>query len=264
MHKLHQIRGPSPHFLASHFQQKAMPPSVTSPATAPGHTLSFDISKLSKKSINGYTHEIRVVSEFEGYFAVIPAKTASGKDLFDAVHKFVASTYNAQGHRVMKAHADAEGVMQSMISVFGAVGILLTLSPPGQHAQRVERYTQQLNKGTRATLDALPYELPPELMLYLEMSVADGMTLIPNTASFPLSPYEKVHKCRRKFHAQFPFLPFGSVCMVAMGEAKRASIAHDKGIHVQNVVKSEVGVCLGADPDIYFISSQRMRLYRGE
>ena len=97
-------------------------------------------------SINGFTHAIRVVSEYEGYFAVIPAKTAKGRDLFEAIHSLIASTYNARSHRVVNAHADAESVMKSMTAIFGSVGISLTLSPPGQHAQRVERYTQHLEK----------------------------------------------------------------------------------------------------------------------
>ena len=165
------------------------------------------------------------MSEHEGYFAIVPAKTATGKDLFEAVHAFIASVYNARSHRVVLAHADAENVMKSMKAVFGSVGITLTLSPPGQHAQRVERYTQHLNKGVRATLDALPYVLPAELHLYLEMSVADAMTLVPNSASWPLSPYEKAHGCRRQFHSSLPFLSFGTVCMAAMGDVKRKHMA---------------------------------------
>jgi hypothetical protein len=67
---LQELRGPSPHYLAGYFQQKPMLSSTTVPAPSPGHTLSFDISRLKVISINGYTHEIRVVSEYEGYFAV--------------------------------------------------------------------------------------------------------------------------------------------------------------------------------------------------
>jgi hypothetical protein len=262
MRNLQDLRGPSPHYLAGYFQQKSMPPSTTAPAPSPGHTLSFDISKLKVKSINGYTHEIRVVSEFEGYLAVLPARSKDSKDLFEAVHTFIATTYNARSYRVVKANADAEGVMKSMTAVFGSIGIVLTLSPPGQHAQRCERYTQQLNKGARATLDSLPYVLPPEFMLYLDMSVADGTTLVPNSASFPLSPYEKVHQQRRVFHATLPFLPFGAVCSVGMGVAKRDAIGHKLQYHTADVAKSEIGVCLGADPAfpasyIFYVHSTR-------
>ena len=246
-HNLQAVRGPSPHYLAGFFNKKSMPSSTTPPAPSPGHTLSFDISKLSVPSVNGYTHEIRVVSEYEGYFAVLPAKTGHGRDLFDAMHRHIAATYNASGHRVVTAHADAENVMNSMKSVFGSIGITLTLSPPGQHAQRVERYTQQLNKGARATLDALPYILPPDLLLYLHIAVAQGMTLVPNSASFPLTPHEKVFKRRKVFHASHPFLPFGAVCMVAMGDKKRSTKASAQHYHEQEIAKSEVGVCMGMD-----------------
>ena len=248
IHNLQASRGPSPHYYAGYFNKKAMPPSTNPPAAAPGQTLSFDISKLVVPSVNGYTHEVRVVSEFEGYFAVLPARTKNCKDLFEAIHSFIASTYNARSYRVKSVHADAEGVMKSMRAIFGSIGIVLTLSPPGQHAQRVERYTQHLNKGVRATLDSLPYELPPELQLYLDMHVADVSTLVPNSASWPLTPYERVHNKRRLFHKQHPFLPFGTVCMVRMGDAKRAVLAHDNKRHHQAIAKSEVGVCLGMHP----------------
>ena len=241
-------RGPSSHFLAGYFHQKPMLTSTTAPAATPGHTLSFDVSKLSVKSVNGFTHEIRVVSEYEGYFAVIPSRTGQGKDLFEAMHGYIATTYNAQSHRVVKAHADAESVLKSLTAVFGAVGITLTLSPPGQHAQRVERYTQHMNKCSRATLDALPYVLPANLIMYLHMAVADGMSLVPNTASFPHTPYEKVFNRRRQFHPKHPFLSFGAVCVVSMGLDKRAEKGSKRQHHVQDVSKSEIGVCLGSSP----------------
>ena len=245
---LRATRGPDPHYLAGYFNQKPMPPSQTPPASAPGQALSFDIAKLAVPSVNGYTHEVRVVSEFEGYFAVLPARSKSCKDLFEAIHSFIATTYNALSHRVKVAHADAEGVMKAMTAVFGSVGIVLTLSPPGQHAQRIERYTQQLYKGARSTLDCLPYELPSRFDLYLHMNVADMSTLVPNSASWPLSPYERVHNKRRVFHKQHPFLPFGTVCMVKMGDAKRATMAQDSKRHHQSIPKSEVGICLGMHP----------------
>jgi hypothetical protein len=178
---------------------------------------------------------------------ILLSRSKESKDLFEAVHTFIATTYNARSHRVVKAHADAEGVMKSMTAVFGSIGIVLTLSPPGQHAQRVERYTQHLNKGVRATLDSLPYVPPPEFMLYLD-TVADAITLVPNSASFPLSPYEKVHQQRRVFHATLPFLAFGTVCSVGMGIDKRDAKARKDNYHTANVPKSELDVCVGHDP----------------
>ena len=260
IHNYDQVTGPNPHHLAGHYPQKPMPSSVHPPA--PGHTLYLDIRKLKEKSPQGYTHSIQVISEFEGYFAVLPAKSASGEDLFNAVYSYISTTYNAVGHKVVTAHADAESVMKSMRAHFGSIGVTLTLSPPGQHAQRVERYTQTMDNRARSTLDALPYELPPAFLIYLDINVANCMNYVPNSRSFPLTPYEKVHKCRKRFHESMPFLPFGSVCMVSMGEAKRAKNAKDLEYPIKSSVKQEVGVCLGEDPAfpqsyIFYVNSTK-------
>jgi hypothetical protein len=243
-----RLVGPNPHFLAGQFTQKSMPPSDHPPAPSIGHTLSLDIRKLKEKSPQGYTHTIQVVSEYEGYFAVIPAKSATGADLFDALYHYISTTYNAHAHKVVAAHADAESVMKSMRANFGSIGISLTLSPPGQHAQRCERYIQTLDRRSRSTLDSLPYILPPAFQVYLDINVAQCMNLVPNSRSFPLTPYEKVHRHRKRFHETLPFLPFGSVCMVQMGDAKRIKNAKDMGYQLHNAVKQEVGVCMGEDP----------------
>jgi hypothetical protein len=70
IYNLQRAKGYSPHYLAGHFKQKSMSPSVTPPAPSPGHTICFDIRKLKVSSINGYTHSIQIVSEFEGYIAI--------------------------------------------------------------------------------------------------------------------------------------------------------------------------------------------------
>jgi hypothetical protein len=254
-----KVFGVDSHFKAGHFNNQHMTPSSSTPAPSPGHTMCFDISRLTAKSVHGYTHEIRVVSEKEGYFSVIPAKSGSCKDLFIAMYDYIATTYNAKGHRVEVAHADAEGVLKSMQANFGSIGIVLTLSPPGQHAQRVERYTQTLHQRSRSTLDSLCYVLPPDFLLYLHIAVGAAMNLTPNDVSAPYTPYELLHGRRKTFHKKCPFLPFGTVCSVGMGLAKRARIAKDRNYPVQDVAKSEVGVCMGESsvfPDSYLFYIQ--------
>jgi hypothetical protein len=63
-----------------------------------------------------------------------------------------------------------------------------------------------------------------------------------------MTPHEKVHGMRKRFHASLPFLPFGTVCMVQMGDAKRNKNAHDLGYQLHSTMKQEVGVCMGEDP----------------
>ena len=91
--------------------------------------------------------------------------------LFNALYSYISTTYNAHAHKVESIHADAESVMKSMRAHFGTIGITLTLSPPGQHAQRCERYTRVLDERSASTLDRLPYVLPPKIMLFFDMNV---------------------------------------------------------------------------------------------
>jgi len=255
-HNLQRLKGYSPHYLAGHFKKKPMTTSSTTPpASQPGQVLTMDIHELKVPSINGFTHMIQVVSEYEGYIAIIPAKSKSSKDLFDAIHNFISTVYNAKSYRCDSAHADAEGVMKSMKAQFGSIGITLTLSPPGQHAQRSERYTQTLEERMRSTLDSLSYELP-------NIAVAHSMNLTPNSRSFPLSPYEKVNQRRCVFHSKYPFLPFGTVCMVSMGDSKRSALASTMVYPKHAVSKAEIGVLLGVDPAfpgsyMFYIDSTR-------
>ncbi len=63
-----------------------------------------------------------------------------------------------------------------------------------------------------------------------------------------MTPYEKVNGARKRFHGTTPFLPFGTVCMIQMGEAKRAKSARVLGYQVNKTMKREMAVCLGGDP----------------
>ena len=84
-YNLQRLKGYSPHYLTGHFKQKPMTTSSTAPpASQPGQVLTMEIHELKVPSINGFTHMLQVVSEYEGYIAVIPAKSKSSKDLFDA------------------------------------------------------------------------------------------------------------------------------------------------------------------------------------
>jgi hypothetical protein len=45
--------------------------------------------------------------------SIVPAKSKHTLVLFEALHAFIASTYNARSHRVVNVHADAEGVFKA-------------------------------------------------------------------------------------------------------------------------------------------------------
>ena len=98
--------------------------------------------------------------------------------------------------------------------------------------------------------------------MYLYIAVAHSMNLTPNSRSFPLSPYEKVNKRRCVFHSKYPFLPFGTVCMVSIGDSKRSALASTMAYPKHAVSKAEIGVLLGVDPTfpgsyMFYIDSTR-------
>jgi hypothetical protein len=74
--------------------------------------------------------------------------------------------------------------------------------------------------------------------------------------------YEKVNKRRCVFNAKHPFLPFGTVCMVSMGDNKRSALASTMAYPKHAVSKAEIGVLLGVDPAfpgsyMFYIDSTR-------
>ena len=98
--------------------------------------------------------------------------------------------------------------------------------------------------------------------MYLYISVAHSMNLTLISRSFPLSPYEKVNKRRRVFHSKCHFLPFGTVCMVSMGDSKRSALASTMAYPKHAISKAEIGVLLGVDPAfpgayMFYIDSTR-------
>ena len=61
--------------------------------------------------------------------------------------------------------ADSLPAFEPVIPILGAVGILLILTPPGQHARRVERYVGASAGHRRVLLASLPYVLPARYSL---------------------------------------------------------------------------------------------------
>ena len=64
--------------------------------------------------------------------------------------------------------ADSEPSLSPVVAMLGAVGIVLTFAPPGQHAQRIERVVGYSAGRKRAILASLPYHLPMEYELYAD------------------------------------------------------------------------------------------------
>jgi len=129
--------------------------------------------------------------------------------------------------------------------LFDRLGILLTLSPPAQHQQRIERHYQTLNARIRATLASLPYELPPQLYLLLKLSVAAQLNRIPNSLSTPDTPETLLTGTKPTPHYKYPYLHYGATCIVQIGAAKRQQLSSHSGLPLGSSPNGELGVCVG-------------------
>ena len=241
-----ELRGPCPQCLQAKLKQRSMPNSITPPAADPGVQLSVDLSKLSTPSPGGNTQKLIVVDEKTGRVDVFGAKSKSSDCLFTTLLEAI-SEYNSRGFRVSAIHADAESALVSLKTRLNLIGIRLSLSPPQQHAQRVERYIQTINDRSRATLAGLDFVLPPKYLLHCSVDAANAMNLLTNSRTDKSTPFELTSKTKAKFHTDIPFLRFGATAMVLQDNNKRSRIAKSLQYPRNSTPKAELGVCMGSD-----------------
>ena len=149
--------------------------------------------------------------------------------------------YKANGHTVSVLHGDDEAISRSLAPEFTRSGITIQLSPPGEHARRVERYIQTIGNRVLIVISYLPYELPSRFALHCQKAVAAMMNDSINSRSHPLTPNEVI---MNKKPARPP-VPFGSCWNVFMSALKRRALANKNGSTPKHVPKVEVGVYLG-------------------
>ena len=189
-----------------------------------------------------------LVDAKSGKVDMIVHKSKSASDLYNGLRDAFQMKYNAHGHKIVKVHTDAEFVYKALKKSFGAIGIESVMSPPNQHAQRVERYKQTVDGRKRAVLSGLSYHLPLHLEVYVDVKVTCSMNKLPNSKSYPNTPGQLVEGKRAVYHKTLPFLPFGATCMVEQYELKGRSIALKNGVSYSGTPVAELGVCLGEDP----------------
>ena len=237
------LRGPCPHCTAGKHRNPPHPPSTTSPASSVGEVISMDPQLLPETSPGQHTHEIILVDEFTGHLSIFGAKSKSTRAMFQAIQHTIATTYNANQHRVATIHGDCEKINTSLAGPLGSLGIRLQTSPPGEHAARVERYILTLRQLSLATLSTLPYILPPKYTLYLHKAIAFIRNSLINSRSSPSTPNELVHGTKPKYR----IFPFGACCMVTQHIDKRLALSHAHNTSVSLEAKAEIGVCMGHD-----------------
>ena len=245
-----RLRGACPHCLSSKLKNKSMPTSLTPPAVAVGDCICFDLKALIVKSPGGNLNSLRSVDEFSGDLQITPMLNKSAVSIFNSIMYLVHTRYNAYGHRVSTMVADSEPALLPVIPLLGMHGILLTLCPPGQHQQRIERCIGFTDDRKVALLYELPYYLPPQYDVFADRWICDIANSVPNSHSRPSTPDVLVTGARRVPHYLFPGLKFGDVCMVQHFAIKRAVEAKLSEVPVKNIPDAEIGVCLGYSSEV--------------
>ena len=238
-----RLRGPCIQCLQGKFDDKSHPPSDSPPADCVSR-LCIDTQSLTVKSPGGNQCFIDSVEEFSGDQQVTPAKSLSAAHLFESLMSLVYSRYNAYGHKITHILSDSLPAMEPLVPMLGALGIVLSLVPPGQHARRVEWYIGGA-AGRRALLASLPYALPAKYSLHARQWIADMANSLPNSPSTPSCADILVTGRRRVIHYKVPDLCFGDRCLVSVFPDKRRSVSHSSEMYVKDVPHSELGVCLG-------------------
>ena len=146
----------------------------------------------------------------------------------------VRAEFNAFGWKCDHIHGHSESVFRYTIPAFGSCGIELSLSPPGQHAQRNERYTQTVNARTRSTRDRVPFVIDQKYAAYLLRDIPRTMNLLVNSKTSPATPFERIRGSPRAVsHKYCPFLPFGATCYVRTDPNKQTSTARERATTVK-------------------------------
>ena len=130
--------------------------------------ITFDLHALLVKSKGGNCNSLRSVDEFSGDQQVWATANKTAQSVFKTIMYLVYQRYNAYGHKVTAMMCDSEPSLLALVGMLRMMGIVLSFSPLGQHAQRIERFIGFSDDRKAACLAFLPYYLPPELDIYTD------------------------------------------------------------------------------------------------
>jgi hypothetical protein len=118
---------------------------------------------LNTTTIGGNKYFLIGLDEFSGYIHVTPLESKGNKDLTKAFTTLIAF-YKSFKFDIKLIQTDHEANLWSCKNHINIIGTQLMQVGPYQHAQRMERHVQEINKSMRTTLASLPYELYGELL----------------------------------------------------------------------------------------------------
>jgi len=221
--------------------------SQSPPSTNVGQCVFFDFQLLIEPTIGGNTQAIIAIDDRSGFISVLGSKSKDRYDVMDSLEQLIA-TYNSRGHHVKAFCSDSEAICTSLATPLGLLQAHITHTTPDAHCHKVERAIQQIDQKAIAILEALPYYLPPKLILYLKRYSADCINLTCSSTQHPAhTPYVAFHRKKPQFNSDpiKALLPFGAVCLIKHTEGQRAALAAKLDLNLHHVSKACIGVNLG-------------------
>jgi hypothetical protein len=217
----------------------------------------MDLIPFTTPTTGGSHFFLLLIDEYTGYMTFAGLANKGSKTIQKAISQLIAE-YKAYGHTIKTFTADHESVFKSteLKEFINNSGCHITLTPPYQHQQRIERYVRTINDRVRCIIAGLPYVLPKFLHAELLIAVIQSMNLLPNQHRPNLTP-SIMFGAHKMDIARDVHPPFGTIAMF--------SHAGKDGLD-KTQPRTELGIILGSSPTTrgavrgYIISAKRVKV----
>ncbi len=207
------------------------------PEHAVGDLLSIDIYYLKELCTEDERMVLLSVDAYTGHTMAIHLKNKTLPSIQDAMDSVIAY-YAGYHHQVKQVLTDSESVLLAVNNHLNGKGILMFSNAPGEHAQRIERATQDIRQRVASVLNDMVFELPAvlyyDVLLYAILSHNNTTSINKHVNSTP-----SVMVTGIKLDAMVDVLiPFGTIVMCNDPNAKSK---RDYG------VRGEIGIFMRRD-----------------
>lgn len=175
------IYGKCPHCIEGKTNAPTYDSSTSETVNSIGKRIHMDLKPMKEVQVNGgHSYMIISVDEYSGFLHGVTCKTKLKEDVYDGFKEIIAF-YKSYQHKVESIMTDSEQTFKALETEIRMLGIQAFYTTPYQHAQRIERYIQTINKRMSSVLASLPYVLPHRLYAELIYDVINNINLVPNT-----------------------------------------------------------------------------------
>lgn len=175
-----KIYGRCPHCIEGKVNAPSYSPSQSETVNIIGGRIHMDLKPLKESQVDGgHLYMIISVDQYSGYLHAVTCKSKLTEDVLVGFNEIVA-WYKSYKHVVREVMSDSEQTFKSLETDIRMLGINPFYTTPYQHAQRVERYIQTINKRMNSIIASLPYVLPHRLYGELIYEVVNNINMAPN------------------------------------------------------------------------------------